>query len=94
MATTTNVPDANYVGSSHVLETGDKIITNFGGSFGSWAMEVTERKDMGGEYEYWYDVKGDWDGAVRYNLWYSFKTSKWMMTNATQTESVLVYKTD
>lgn len=91
-ATSQSVEPEQFVGSSHDLETGDEIITNYGGSFDSWGKTVEEKPEMGEDHEDWFKVKGDWGGAACYDLWYSFRTSKWYMSRNAQTEKVHIYK--
>jgi hypothetical protein len=81
-ATSQSVEPEQFVGSSHDLETGDEIITNYGGTFDSWGKTVEEQPEMGEDHEDWFKVKGDWDGAVCYDLWYSFRHSPLAMVSA------------
>jgi len=91
-ATVDSTDEAQFVGSSHSLETGDEIITNYGGNFDSWAMRVEECPKMGEDHEDWFKAKGDWDGAVCYDLWYSYDESQWYMGRNFDTQEVSVYK--
>lgn len=91
-ATVNSTDDAQFVGSSVNLETGDEIITNYDGPFDTWAMRVEERPEMGADHEDWYKVKGDWDGAACYDLWYSYQDSQWYMSRNFDTQEVTVFK--
>lgn len=90
MTTQLTTENGTFVGSSHALEDGDKVITNYNGQFGSWCLNVIERSEIGSKHEDWYQLCGDWDGATTYDLWYSFETSTWMM--GVDGQSVRVFK--
>ncbi|QLG62845.1 hypothetical protein [Halorarum salinum] len=91
-ATTHSARSKQFVGSSLSLESGDKIVTNYGGEFDSWAKQAEEMPEMGPDYEDWYKVKGGWDGAACFDLWYSWRTSKWHMSPNGDTQKVYVCK--
>lgn len=89
---TTSIQDGTIVTNEVSIEVGDEVITNKGGSFDNWALTVIDKFD-GADGNTWLKIKGDWDGARCYDVYFDHEKYKFRLARFHKpSKTIRVYK--